>query len=91
MYDSMQNVHPKTLSCSVIAKGRKDSGDKFKRVSDTINATGEKGAPLHLKAMHNDVGSSAKTYVFPLDEIVYILMQRADGTSNYSILTRSIR
>ncbi len=54
----MQAVHHKTLSCSVIAKGRKYSGDKFKRLSDAINAAGEKGAQLKLKikAMHdNDV------------------------------------
>jgi hypothetical protein len=55
MYDLMQGMHPKTLSCSVIVKGRKDSGDKFKLLSDAIDA------------MHNDVGSGAKSDVFPLD------------------------
>jgi hypothetical protein len=72
----MQAVHHKTLSCSVIAKGRKESGDKFKRLSDTFDAAGEKGAQLHLKikVMHNDVSLGAKSNDFPLDEIACILM-----------------
>jgi hypothetical protein len=42
MYDLMQAVHHKTLSCSGIAKGRKESGDRFKRLSDAFDAAGEK-------------------------------------------------
>ncbi len=33
MYDLMQEMHPKTLSCSVIAKGRQSSREKFKRLT----------------------------------------------------------
>jgi hypothetical protein len=42
MYDLMQAVHHKTLSCSGIGKGRKESGDRFKRLSDAFDAAGEK-------------------------------------------------
>jgi hypothetical protein len=74
----MQAVHHKTPSCSVIAKGRKYSGDKFKRLSDAIDAAGEKGAQLQLKikAMHYDVSRGAKSNVLAHDEIACILMQR---------------
>jgi hypothetical protein len=76
MYDLMQEMHPKTLSCSVIAKGSQRAGEKFKRLTETINAAGEKGAPLHrrIKAIHDDVRSGAKSNVFPMDEIAHILM-----------------
>jgi hypothetical protein len=77
----MQAVHSKALSCSVIAKGMKEAGDKFKslrRLSKAVDAAGEKGAPLHLKfkVMHDDVQHGAISNVFPIDEIASILMQR---------------
>jgi hypothetical protein len=69
MYDLMQEMHPKTLSCCVIAKGSQRAGEKFKRLTETINAAGEKGAPLHLKikAIHDDVRRGAKSNAFPMD------------------------
>ncbi len=78
MYDLMQEMHPKTLSCSVIAKGRQSAGEKIKRLTDTIDAAGEKGGPLHLKikVMHDDVKRGAKSNVFPMDDIAHMLMPR---------------
>ena len=78
MYDKMQQVHPKTLSCSVIAKAKKDTDVKFRLLCATIDAAGEKGAPLHLKikAMHDDVKRGAKSNVFPMVDIAHMLMPR---------------
>jgi hypothetical protein len=78
MYDLMQEAHPKTLSCSVIAKGRHDASKKFMRLAGTIDAAGEKGAPLHLKikAMHDDVKRGAKSYLFPMENLADVLMPR---------------
>jgi hypothetical protein len=82
MYDLIHELHPKTLSCAVpapvIAKGRIDAGDKFKRLSDAIDAAGEKGVQLHLKikVMHDDVTRGAQTKVFPIGEIEFLLIQR---------------
>jgi hypothetical protein len=42
MYDLMQAIHQKSLSCSVIAKGRQSAEEKFKRLTETIDASGEK-------------------------------------------------
>jgi hypothetical protein len=92
MYDLMQEMHPKTLSCSVIAKGRASAGEKFKSLTETINAAGEKGGPLHIKikAMHDDVKRGAKSNVFPMDENAHILMP-SSGSSSPSILTGSVQ
>ncbi len=94
MHDLMQEMHPKTLSCSVIAKGRQSAREKLKRLTETIDAAGEKGEPLHLKikAMHDDVKRGAKSNVFPMDEIAHMLMPRQWFlTPDFSIQTNPLK
>jgi hypothetical protein len=76
----MQDAHPKTLSCCVVAKAQRGTGTDVKwcKRNARIEAAGEQGAPLHLKikAYHMDVEGDAELAGFPMEEIDDLLMPR---------------
>jgi ribosomal protein S6E (S10) len=80
LYELMQDAHPKTLSCCVVAKAQRGTANdgKGRKLNVRIEAAGEPGAPLHLKikAYHMDVEGGAESAGFPMEEIAVLLMSR---------------
>jgi hypothetical protein len=80
LWDVVQSVHPKTLSCSIVTVGRHEMADAdWLETCDRVLDAGFEDAALHLRlvAWHEDnVSSGEPTPTMKIESIKVLLMPR---------------
>ena len=80
MWDAVQDMHPKTLSCCFVLEpsARVDTLGILRDMLDEVTKCGARDTPLHLKilAMHEDTMSAGEQYTIRLADLRLVLMPR---------------
>ena len=80
MWDAVQDMHPKTLSCCFVLEpsARVDTLGILRDMLDEVMKCGARDTPLHLKilAMHEDTMAAGEEYTLRLADLRLVLMPR---------------
>ena len=80
MWDAVQEMHPKTLSCCFVLEpsARVDTLGILRDMLDEVTKCGARDTPLHLKilAMHEDTLSAGEEYTLLIADLRLVLMPR---------------
>ena len=80
MWDAVQDMHPKTLSCCFVLEVRNglESHNLLRAMLQEVMASGAPKAPLHLKilAKHEDNKAAGEDFILQLSDLRLVLMPR---------------
>ena len=80
MYDAVQDMHPKTLSCCFVLEPstRVNTLVILRDLLEVVMESGARDAPLHLKilAMHEDFREAGQDLIIQLSDLKLVLMPR---------------
>ena len=80
MWDAVQDMHPKTLSCCFVLEARNglESQALLRAMLEEVMVSGAPKAPLHLKilAKHEDNKAAGEDFILQLSDLRLVLMPR---------------